>query len=93
MGRLVRIRGQNCTIQNGAPNMAAKVSIFCKSNSILPTGIFWGAESDSEVKIAKFKMAAKITIFCKSNSILPTARKIFFLNISKKSILLDPTTH
>ena len=51
--------------------MAAKILVFRKSNSILPIGVFWGAEFESEVKIAKFKMAVKILIFCKSNSILP----------------------
>ena len=55
--------------------MAAKILIICKSNSILPKGVFWGAESESEVKIAKFKMADPIwrpkcqffanqTVFC-----------------------------
>ena len=55
--------------------MPAKISIFCKSNSILPKGVFWGAESESEVKIAKIQnvgsnMPANIPIFCKLNSIL-----------------------
>ena len=55
--------------------MAATILIFCKSNSILPKGVFWGAESESEVKIAKFKMTDPIyrpkyrffanqTVFC-----------------------------
>ena len=55
--------------------MAAKILIFSKSNSILPTGVFWGAESEPEVKIAKFKMTDPIwrpkfqvfanqTVFC-----------------------------
>ena len=40
--------------------MAAKILIFCKSNRILPIGVFWGAESESETKIAKFKMVDPI---------------------------------
>ena len=75
LGHWIRIRGWNCKIQNGGSNMAAKISIFCKSNSILPKGVFRRAESESEVKIAKFKMADPIwrqkfrfsanqTVFC-----------------------------
>ena len=40
--------------------MAAKILIFRKSNIIQPMGVFWGAESDSGVKITKFKMADPI---------------------------------
>ena len=51
---------KNCNIQNGRSNMAAKIFIFYTLNSILPIGVFWGAESESGVKIAKFEMANPI---------------------------------
>ena len=56
--------------------MPAKISIFCKSNSILSIGDFRGVEFESEDKNSKIQndgsnMAAKILIVCKSNSILP----------------------
>ena len=60
LGRWVWNRGRNCKIKNGVSNMAAKILIFCKLNSIFPIGVFRGAESESEFKIAKFKMAYPI---------------------------------
>ena len=40
--------------------MVAKIVIFRQTNSILAIGVFWGAESELVVKIAKFKMVDPI---------------------------------
>ena len=53
--RWVRIRGQNCKIQNGGSNMAVKILIFCKSNSILPVGFFWALSPNLRSKLKNSK--------------------------------------